>query len=96
MSSLPPPEMPRFDNGGQNSLNPIKDRKAIAALVFGILGLLVPILGVAALGFGYTSGKNIKSSQGLLVGSGMAKAGIILGAIETALIILFLAFGGSS
>ena len=44
--------MPHFDNGGQNSLNPIKDRKAIAALVFGILGLLVPILGVAALGFG--------------------------------------------
>lgn len=87
--------MPHFDNGGQNSLNPIKDRKAIAALVFGILGLLVPILGVAALGFGYTSGKNIKSSQGLLVGSGMAKAGIILGAIETALII-FIAFGGSS
>ena len=87
--------MPHLDNGGQNSLNPIKDRKAIAALVFGILGLLVPILGVAALGFGYTSGKNIKSSQGLLVGAGMAKAGIILGAIETALII-FLAFGGSS
>ncbi len=88
--------MPRFDNGGQNSLNPLKDRKAIASLVFGILGLLVPILGVVALGFGYTSRKNIKSSQGLLVGAGMAKAGMILGAIEIALMILFIALGGSS
>ena len=88
--------MPRFDNGGQNSLNPMKDRKAIAALVFGILGLLVPILGVAALGFCYTSRKSIKTSQGLLVGAGMAKAGMILGAIEIALMILFVSQGGSS
>ena len=96
MTSLPPPEMPRFDNGGEYSLNPMKDRKAVAALVFGILGLLVPILGVAALGFGYTSRKSIKASQGLLVGGGMAKAGMILGAIEIALMILFVSLGGSS
>ena len=96
MSSLPPPDMPRFDNGGRNSLNPMKDRKAVAALVFGILGLLVPILGVVALGFGYTSRKSIKASQGLLVGAGMAKAGMILGAIEIALMILFVSLGGSS
>ena len=88
--------MPRFDNSGRNSLNPMKDRKAVAALVFGILGLLVPILGVVALGFGYTSRKSIKASQGLLVGAGMAKAGMILGAIEIALMILFVSLGGSS
>jgi len=88
--------MPRFDNGGQNSLNPMKDRKAVASLVFGILGLLIPILGVAALGFGYTSRKGINSSQGLLVGAGMAKAGMILGAIEIALMILFVSQGGST
>jgi hypothetical protein len=74
----------------------MKDRKAVASLVFGILGLLIPILGVAALGFGYTSRKSINSSQGLLVGAGMAKAGIILGAIEIALMILFVSQGGST
>jgi hypothetical protein len=74
----------------------MKDRKAVASLVFGILGLLIPILGVAALGFGYTSRKSINSSQGLLVGAGMAKTGMILGAIEIALMILFVSQGGST
>jgi len=74
----------------------MKDRKAVASLVFGILGLLIPILGVAALGLGYTSRKSINSSQGLLVGAGMAKAGMILGAIEIALMILFVSQGGST
>jgi hypothetical protein len=51
---------------------------------------------VAALGFGYASRKSINSSQGLLVGAGMAKAGMILGAIEIALMILFVSQGGST
>jgi hypothetical protein len=84
VSSLPPPEMPRFDNGGQNSLNPTKDRKAIGSLACAILGLIVLgiVFGAVAIWLGLVARKNIKLSQGALTGSGMAMAGIVLGGLD--------------
>jgi hypothetical protein len=58
---------------------------ATAALVFGILGLLIGILSVPALVFGYSARRQIDGSGGVQGGRGMAIAGIVLGWIGAGL-----------
>lgn len=58
---------------------------ATAALVFGILGLLIGILSVPALVFGYSARRQIDRSGGMQGGRGMAIAGIVLGWIGAVL-----------
>ena len=58
---------------------------ATAALVFGILGLLIGILSVPALVFGYSARRQIDGSGGEQGGRGMAIAGIVLGWIGAVL-----------
>ncbi len=58
---------------------------ATAALVFGILGLLIGILSVPALVFGYSARRQIDGSGGVQGGRGMAIAGIVLGWIGAVL-----------
>jgi hypothetical protein len=58
---------------------------ATAALVFGILGLLIGILSVPALVFGYSARRQIDRSGGVHGGRGMAIAGIVLGWIGAVL-----------
>lgn len=81
-----PPPPPYAQNAPTNGM-------AVAALIFGILGLVIlygigPIL---ALIFGYVARGQIKRSQGQQGGQGMALAGIILGWIGLVLTILFFA-----
>jgi|YNPNPStandDraft_1061719.scaffolds.fasta_scaffold01322_15 hypothetical protein len=64
---------------------------AIASLVLSLLGLVqvVPVLGpILGLIFGYKAMNDIRQSQGMLGGEGMAKAGIIIGWITLGLLLL--------
>jgi hypothetical protein len=69
--------------------------KAIAALVCGILSLLVAgvILGVVAVVLGIVARKEIAANPAL-GGAGMALAGIITGALGFVLAVILLAVGG--
>jgi hypothetical protein len=71
-----------------------KSGKAIAALVLGILSLLIAgiILGVVAVVLGVMARKEIAADPNR-EGDGMALAGIITGAIGTVLAVVLLALG---
>lgn len=70
------------------------DGKAIASLIFGILGILTAIiligilLGIPAVILGHLSRSAIKKSMGKLKGAGMALAGLIMGYISLAGILM--------
>jgi hypothetical protein len=69
---------------------PKANGSATAALVFGILGLLIGILSVPALVFGYSAKGQIDRSGGGQGGRGMAIAGIVLGWIGAGLWLIWL------
>jgi Domain of unknown function (DUF4190) len=58
---------------------------AIASLVLGVLGLVIGLLSILAIVFGYTARRNIERANGARSGSGLAVAGITLGWIGLAL-----------
>lgn len=70
------------------------DGKAVGSLILGILGLVVPVVGVLvgipAVVLGHLSRKSIRESLGRLKGDGMALAGLIMGYISVAAIPLVL------
>jgi hypothetical protein len=72
--------------GGQGSSG-----KATAALVLGILGLVVCpfICSILALVFGYQGRREIDASGGYMSGRGNATAGIVLGWIGVGICLLF-------
>ena len=92
MSSLPPPEMPRYSGNASNNVSPKRERRAVVALACGILGLLLfPIVfGGTAIVLGVQARKRIQSSQGVLTGEGLAKAAVILGILDVALFLLLI------
>jgi hypothetical protein len=63
---------------------------AIASLITGIVGwMIIPIFGsLAAIITGHLAKKEIKESNGMLSGGGMATAGLILGYIQWGFILL--------
>lgn len=63
---------------------------ATAALVFGILGLLIGILSVPAVVLGYSARGQIDRSGGVQGGRGMAIAGIVLGWIGAVFWVIWL------
>jgi hypothetical protein len=66
---------------------------AVAALVIGIVGFVIPLIGaILALTFGYVARGQINRSAGRMSGGGMAVAGIVLGWVQVA---AFLAFVGN-
>jgi type II secretory pathway pseudopilin PulG len=71
-------------------VEPKTDGKAVASLIFGIVGVLTAIvligivLGIPAVILGHMSRSNIKKSMGQLKGAGMALAGLIMGYISLA------------
>jgi predicted permease len=93
MSSLPPPEMPKYSGNGFNESSRKRESRALIALVCGILGLvLAPLLfGGTAIVLGVQARKRIQSSQGVLNGEGLAKAAVILGILDVAFYALLLA-----
>lgn len=89
MNSLPPPIPP--SNYETNFGGPLRnDGQAIASLVCGIVGLLFfgVILGTVALVLGSKARSRISSQPERLKGSGMALAGMILGAIDLVAFVL--------
>ena len=97
----PPPQTAQVpaQYGGQPPPIQRTNGMAIAALIFGILGvtLLFGVGAIFALIFGYVARGQIKRSQGLESGSGMAMTGIVLGWIGTiiSLVMVILAFAGA-
>jgi hypothetical protein len=63
---------------------------AILSLVFGIASyLVVPVIGsLAAIILGHIAKSEIKKSNGTLTGNGMATAGLVLGYVQWAFLIL--------
>lgn len=78
-SPPPPPPMPGYGGYAQPQTN----QKALWSMILGIVGLVCCGLfaGVPALILGNMAKKEIGASGGAQTGSGMAKAGVILGII---------------
>jgi hypothetical protein len=82
----PPPPPQGWPVGGPA---PTNDTKAIVGLVLGILSCVVGfcyigwLVGIPAIIFGVLAHRDIKRSHGMIVGGGMATAGIVLGSIGT-------------
>jgi hypothetical protein len=92
----PPPAPPAYGQPPSTGAGYQSGQKtnglAIAALVLGIAGLVFYACGVAsilALVFGYMSRRQIDESGGTQGGRGMAIAGIIMGWIGVALVVIF-------
>jgi hypothetical protein len=95
MSSLPPPEMPKYSGNGFNELTPKRESRALVALVCALLGLLLlPIVfGGTAIVLGVQARKKVEASQGMLTGLGMSKAAVIIGILDVALFLLLVTQG---
>ena len=65
-------------------------KTAVSSLVFGLIFFVPLVCAFFAIIFGYISRRNIKHSEGRLLGSGLALSGIILGLIQLTLWLLFL------
>ena len=80
----PPPGYQPYGSGGFGMQQ--SNKKATAALVLGIVGLLcVPLVfSVLALVFGIQARNEIDRSNGMYKGRGLATAGIVLGIVGLA------------
>jgi hypothetical protein len=110
--AVPPPPQQQAgwqqqpDGGWEQVGEPQTSGKSTAALVLGILGLVLfcPfIFSILALVLGYQARREIDASGGRLGGRGNATVGIVLGWIGTALLVVFvilvvigIAVGGDS
>ncbi len=84
-----PPSPPPGSPPGPWATPPPNSGKAIAALVLGILGIVsCQVLGIAAIVLGRQANDEIAASGGLLGGDGFAKAGVIMGWVAVALLVL--------
>ena len=85
-----PPPPPGYGQGpGYGGQPPGTNKKAIWALVLGILGLLCcGILGIPAIILGKQAQNEIDTSGGMQTGRGMATAGFVLGIIACVLLVV--------
>lgn len=63
---------------------------AITSLIFGILGLCTGLAGIVAVITGHMALSRIRSSNGSVTGRGLAIAGLVLGYISVAFVVLFI------
>ena len=85
-----PPQQPGQYPGGGYPQTPKNNGMAITALILGIVGLFCWIGSIPAVIFGYLGRRQIKESGGTQTGDGMAMAGIVMGWIGVAILILYL------
>lgn len=85
--SPPPPGMPQY-TGGPGYQPPQRLGKATAAMVCGIIGILIlnVVLGPIAIVLGIMARKEIDRSNGLYTNRGQATAGLVCGIIAVCLI----------
>jgi hypothetical protein len=74
----------RPSTGPDPSLHP-KDGKAVASLVLGIVGLLIPVTAAPAIGLGLFAMDDVRTSDGRIGGRGLAVAGFVLGIVSLSL-----------
>jgi len=74
---MPPPGSGRRNNG-----------MAIASLVCGIAGFFCGVTAVLGIIFGFVAKRQIRDAGGVQGGDGMATAGIVLGFIVVALVLI--------
>ena len=92
--SYPPPPPPGdggYGYGGYGGYaQPQTNKKAVWALVLGILGLVCCglLAGIPALILGNSAKREIAASGGAQTGAGMAQAGVVLGIIAIVLSVL--------
>jgi putative exporter of polyketide antibiotics len=87
----PPPPPGGYGQYGGGYAQPQTSKKAIWALVLGIVSLICCglIAGIPALILGNSAKKEIAASGGAQTGAGMAQAGVILGIISIVLSVLY-------
>ncbi|MBN2446356.1 MAG: DUF4190 domain-containing protein [Phycisphaerae bacterium] len=82
------PAIPQLQVGYAGSPAAETDGKAVASLLLGITGLFIPPLGLLAIVFGLAARATIAARPQERTGKGLAMAGIMLGAIETVLMLV--------
>jgi hypothetical protein len=91
----PPPPPQGWTTGGPAQTT---DTKAVVSLVLGILSLVMTMcwlglpLGIPAIVFGTLAHRDIRRSDGMAGGSGLATAGIVLGAFGSLLFVGWISF----
>jgi hypothetical protein len=98
MGGQPPqyPQQPGYQQPGQGGYGqqpygqPKTNGMAVTALVLGILGLFCWIGSIPAIIFGVMGRKQIRESNGAETGDGMAMAGLIMGIIGAAILVVYL------
>ena len=88
--SIPPPPPPGYGPGGGYGQQPVgSNKKAVWALVLGIVGILCcGVLGIPALILGKQAQAEIDASGGAQTGRGMATAGFVLGIIACVFLVI--------
>lgn len=94
MSSLPPPPLPgdlppNFDG------RPVNEKRAVAALICGIVGLIFfpLVLGAVAIILGVQARGLIRRRPEVYKGENLALAGIILGSVSVVLFVVVVSTG---
>lgn len=62
-----------------------KDGKAVASLVLGIVGMIIPVAAAPAIGLGLFAMDDVRVSGGRIGGRGLAVAGFVLGIVSLSL-----------
>ena len=71
-------------DGARPGLDP-KDGKAVASLVLGIVGMIIPVTAAPAIGLGLFAMDDVRVSGGRIGGRGLAVAGFVLGIVSLSL-----------
>ncbi|MDQ1426517.1 MAG: hypothetical protein QOD72_4015 [Acidimicrobiaceae bacterium] len=95
----PPPGYIPYTYGQAYAVAPRRNGLGIAAMVLGIVAVVVPcfwlfqIPGVLAIIFGLVSLSQVKKNPQNFTGRGMAIAGLVLGLVSMVILALWLVFG---
>lgn len=94
MSSLPPPP-PLGDLPANFDGTPMNHRRAVAALVFGIVGIIIlpMVFGLIAVILGVQARQAIRQQPQVYKGDSTALAGIILGGLDLVAFVAVMALG---